>query len=146
MVEFFVVKGIVRLGNVNLLPRVLDARHLVGHLGRLLNILRICQVPVGPMRRVKGPTYTVQPNRLIGQLLRNLLRNENDRCCTVAWRTYVQTLDRRTDRLGIHHVTHSYLGSELGRRMYNRVSLVLYCLLYDFLLIYTVLLSVLTIF
>src|SRR5438477_11464524 len=44
MVEFFVVKGIVRLGNVNLLPRFLDAPHLVGHLGRLLNILRICQV------------------------------------------------------------------------------------------------------
>src|SRR5437660_12384626 len=87
------------------------------------------------MRRVKGPTYTVQPNRLIGQLLRNLLRNENDRCCTVAWRTYVQTLDRRTDRLGIHHVTHSYLGSELGRRMINSVSLVLHSYLRDLFLL-----------
>src|SRR5437016_14360764 len=126
MVEFFVVKGIVRLGNVNLLSRVLDARHLVGHLGRLLNILRICQVPVGPMRRVKGPTYTVQPNRLIGQLLRNLLLYENDRCCTVAWRTYVQTLDRSTDRLVIHFDTHISLVYELVHKLITIVSLIFY--------------------
>src|SRR5207302_6532881 len=100
------------------------------------------QIPVGPMRRVTGPSYTVQPNRLIGQLFCNLLGGENDRCCTVARRTYVQTLDRRTDRLGIHHVTHSYLGSELGRRMINSVSLVLHSYLRDLFLLDPVLVHV----
>src|SRR5207245_10055597 len=109
MVEFFVVKRIVGLSNINLLPRVLDARHLVGHLGRLLNILGVCKIPVSPVSTIQRPANAVKPDRLISQLLRNLLRCENDRRCSIARRTNVQPLPGSTDRIIASTVIRLYL-------------------------------------
>src|SRR5437660_9988904 len=125
--KFLVVERVVDFCDIDLFPRLLDTRHLVGHPSSLLNILWIGQIPVRPVRCIKGPSYTVEPDRLVCQFLRNLLGSKYSRCSTVSGRTHVQSFDGPADALGVHDVVDSYLGAQLRATMIDSVSLVLHC-------------------
>src|SRR5438309_6264246 len=132
--KLLVVEWIVDFRDIDLLPRLLDPGHLVGHPGSLLNIFWVGQVPICPMCRIEGPSYPVEPDRLVCQFLRNLLGSKYNRCSTVAGRTHVQSFDGPADGLGVHDVVDSYLGAQLRARMIDSVSLVLHCDACDLLL------------
>src|SRR5213593_602669 len=122
--EFFVVKRIIGLSDVDLLPRILDPSHLVGHFGRLLYVFWVGQITIGPMRAVESPADPVQPDGLVGQLLCDFLGRENDGCCSVTWGAYVEPLDRRANWLRFHHVLDGDFCSKLSARVVQRVSLI----------------------
>src|SRR6267143_3936502 len=142
MMELLVVEWIVYFGDIDLLSWLLDPRHLVGHPCSLLNIFWIGQISVRPVRRVKGPAYTVQPDRLVCQFLCNFLGSKDDRGSTVARRTHVQPFHRRTNRLGVHDILNSNLSAQLSTRMIHRVSLVLHRNARDLLLLDSILVHV----
>jgi hypothetical protein len=63
VVELLVVERVVRLGDVDLLPGLDDAGHVVRHARGVRDVLRERQVAVRPVRRVQVPADALDPDR-----------------------------------------------------------------------------------
>ena len=109
MVEFFVSKGIIGLGHMDLFAGFFDACHGIGVAGRYLHIIGIIEVPVTPVGRVQAVADPVDPNGLFRHSASHILRGKNDGCGPVTGGADVQPVDRIGHHLRIQDVFHGDL-------------------------------------
>ena len=75
VVELLVVERVVGLGDVDLLARLGDAGHVVGHASGVLHVLGVGEVAIGPVGGVEVPSHALDPHRGVGELGRRLPRS-----------------------------------------------------------------------
>ncbi len=127
VVQLLVVERVVRLGDVDLLARLRDAGHVVRHPRGVLDVLRIGEVAVRPVRRVEVPADAVDPHRLVRQTARGVLARHHDGDGAVADRRDVEALDGPRQDLARQDVVDRDVGlAEQRGGVVGRVPLVLH--------------------
>src|SRR2546426_2220681 len=126
MMEFFVVERIVRFGEVDLPPGLVDLRHLVRVLCSAGDVFRKDEVPIRPHRRVDAPADAGNPRSVFdAPLSSEAPRGGDARRGAVARRTDVEPLDGPRYPLAVEDVVHRDVRvRELGARMADRVPFV----------------------
>ena len=127
MVQLLVVERVVRLGHVDLPPRLGDVRHVVGHPGGVLHVLGVHEVAVRPVGRVEVPPHALDPDRTVGDRSGDVLAREHQRHGAVADGRDVEALDGPGQHLAREDVVDGEVGlAEQRGRMIGRVPLVLH--------------------
>ena len=112
---------------MDLPARLLHPGHVVGHPRRVLDVLRIHQIAVGPIRRVEVPADPLDPDGAVGDALGRLLGGDDHGHRAVGDRRDVEPLHRPGQHLARQHVVDRDVGlPEEGGRMPGRVPLVLH--------------------
>ena len=104
VVQLLVVERVVRLGDVDLLAGLVHAGHPVGHPRGVLDVLRVGEIAVRPVRGVEVPADALHPHGTVREPLGRVLRGHHDRDRAVGDRRDVQPLHRPGERLAREHV------------------------------------------